>query len=149
MTRPEGAWPNLSSNQAIRTNLVYIVSLVYFIFVASKLKILAFQVRFFYALTSATLATSRGPNFSLSNLNRVSNFSKRPQLSYEILFVGLEWKWGGFRLCFPKWAAAAPPPCIWEAKKPMSFRVKGNKVVKRTATEYIVLMYVEPQKEIW
>ena len=44
---------------------------VYFIFVASKLKILAFQVRFFYALTSATLATSRGPNFSLSNLNRV------------------------------------------------------------------------------
>ena len=28
MTRPEGAWPNLSSNQAIRANLVYIVSLV-------------------------------------------------------------------------------------------------------------------------
>ena len=27
MTKPEGAWPNLSSNQAIRANLVYIVSL--------------------------------------------------------------------------------------------------------------------------
>ena len=27
-TKPEGAWPNLSSNQGIRANLVYIVSLV-------------------------------------------------------------------------------------------------------------------------
>ena len=47
---------------------------VHYVFVASKLKILAFQDRFFYALTSATLATFRGRNFNLSNLYRVSNF---------------------------------------------------------------------------
>ena len=37
------------------------------------------------------------------NLNRVSNFSCRHQLSNEITFGGLEWKLGGVRLRFPKW----------------------------------------------
>ena len=63
---------------------------VHYVFLVSKLKIFAFQDRFFYAWTSATFVTYRGPNFNLSNLNRVSNLKKRPQLSYEILFVGLE-----------------------------------------------------------
>ena len=50
---------------------------------------------FFFAWTLATLATSRGLNF---NLSRVSNFSWRCKLLYEILFVRLKWKLGGFRL---------------------------------------------------
>ena len=60
---------------------------VYNIFVAQKLKILENSKHFFHAWTLATLATSRGQNFDLSNLNRVSNFSWRYQLSYETLFV--------------------------------------------------------------
>ena len=68
-----------------------------------------FWSNFFFAWTLATSVTSRGRNFNLNNLNRVSNFSWICQLSYEILFVGLEWKWGGFRLCFPKWVAARGP----------------------------------------
>ena len=48
---------------------------VYNIFVAQKLKILENSKHFFHAWTLATLATSRGRNFDLSNLNRVSNFS--------------------------------------------------------------------------
>ena len=44
---------------------------VYYVFVAPKLKTLAFYDRFFYTWTLATLATSRGPNLNLSNLNRV------------------------------------------------------------------------------
>ena len=60
---------------------------VYYVFVAQKLKILENAKHFFLSWTLATPATSRGPNFDLSNLNRVSNFSWRCQLSYEILFV--------------------------------------------------------------
>ena len=48
---------------------------VYNIFVAQKLKILENSKHFFHVWTLATLATSRGRNFDLSNLNRVSNFS--------------------------------------------------------------------------
>jgi hypothetical protein len=59
---------------------------VYYVFVAQKLKILENAKLFFFAWTLATSATSRGPNFDLSNLNRVSNFSRKYQLSYEILF---------------------------------------------------------------
>ena len=60
---------------------------VYNIFVAQKLKILENSKHFFHAWTLATLTTSRGGNFDLSNLNRVSNFSWRYHLSYETLFV--------------------------------------------------------------
>ena len=55
--------------------------------VAQKLKILENSKQFFLAWTLATSPTSRGQNFDLSNLNRVSNFSWRYQLSDEILFV--------------------------------------------------------------
>ena len=60
---------------------------VYYVFVTQKLKILENVKHFFLAWTLVTSATSRGPNFDLSNLNRVSNFSWRCQFSYEILFV--------------------------------------------------------------
>ena len=53
---------------------------VYYVSVAQNLQILEKVNHFFLAWTLATAATSRGPNFDLSNLNRVSNFN-------EILFV--------------------------------------------------------------
>ena len=56
----------------------------------------------FFAWTLTTSTTSRDRNFNLSKLNRVSNFSWRYQLLYQILFVGPEWIFGGFRLRFPK-----------------------------------------------
>ena len=59
---------------------------VYYVFVAQKLKILKNVKHFFLTRTLATSVTSRGPNFDLSDFNRVSNFSWRYQLSYEILF---------------------------------------------------------------
>ena len=48
---------------------------VYNVFVAQKLKILENSKHFFHVWTLATSATSRGLNFDLSNLNKVSNFS--------------------------------------------------------------------------
>ena len=42
---------------------------------AQKLQISEYLIEFFFAWTLANLATSRGPNFNLSDLNRVSNFS--------------------------------------------------------------------------
>ena len=48
---------------------------VYNVFVAQKLKILENSKHFFHVWTLATSATSRGPNFDLNNLKRVSNFS--------------------------------------------------------------------------
>ena len=68
---------------------------VYYVCVAQKMKILENSNKFFLAWTLATLATSSGLNFNL----RVSNFSWRCKLSYEILFVvRLKWKLGVFRL---------------------------------------------------
>ena len=72
-------------------------------FVAQKLQILEFLIELFFAWILATSATSGGRNFNLIDLNRVSNFCWRCQLSYEILFGGLEWKLGGIRLRFQKW----------------------------------------------
>ena len=51
-----------------------------------------FWMNFVFAWTLATSATSRGRIYNFINLNRVSNFSFRHQLSNEILFSGLEWK---------------------------------------------------------
>ena len=59
----------------------------------------------------ATLATFPGHNFNLINLNRVSNFSWRCQLSYEILFVALEWHWEGLDYISKNgWIPPYPPP---------------------------------------
>ena len=68
---------------------------VYNIYVAQKLKISGFLIELFFAWTLITLLTSRDCNSNLNNSNRASNFSWRFQLSNEILFVGLKWKFGG------------------------------------------------------
>ena len=88
-------------------------------FCSSKIADFRIFDRFFYVWTLATSATSRGRNFSLSNLNRVPNFSKICQLSYEILLVGLEWKWGGVRGRFPKWVDSTPPRFLEWPKSPV------------------------------
>ena len=46
----------------------------------------------FFILTSVTSDTAWGQSMSLSNLQEVSNFSWRCQLSYEVLFVEFGWK---------------------------------------------------------
>ena len=69
---------------------------------SSKIADFIIFIELFFACT-LHFGTSRGRNFNLIDLNRVSNFSCRRQLSNEILFGGLERKLGGVRLCFPKW----------------------------------------------
>ena len=65
--------PKFISN--INNNFSQLSFEVYNICVAQKLWISEFLSKFFFAWTLATSATSRGRNFNLSNLNRVSNFS--------------------------------------------------------------------------
>ena len=65
---------------------------VYYVSVSQKLGILGFSPQIFFILTSVTSDTSWGQSMSLSNLNEVSNFSWRCQLSYEVLFVEFGWK---------------------------------------------------------
>ena len=60
---------------------------VYYVSVSQKLVILGFSPQIFFILTSVTSDTSWGQTMSLSNLNEVSNFSWRCQLSYETFFV--------------------------------------------------------------
>ena len=60
---------------------------VYYVSVSQKLGILGFSPQIFFILTSVTSDTSWGQTMSLSDLNEVSNFSWRCQLSYETMFV--------------------------------------------------------------
>ena len=60
---------------------------VYNTSVRQKLVILGFSPKIFIILTSVTSETSWGQTMTLSDLNEVSNFSWRCQLSYEILLV--------------------------------------------------------------
>ena len=60
---------------------------VYYVSVSQKLVILGFSPQIFFILTSVTSDTSWGQSMSLSDLNEVSNFSWRCQLSYETMFV--------------------------------------------------------------
>ena len=60
---------------------------VYYISLSQKLAILGFSSQIFFILTSVTSETSWGQSMSLSDLNEVSNFSWRCQLSYETLLV--------------------------------------------------------------
>ena len=83
---------------------------VYNICVAQKLRILEFLIEFFFAWTLATSATFRGRNFNLRDLNRVSNFSYRPQLPHEPLFVALKRYWEELYYVFSIRAESAPPP---------------------------------------
>ena len=61
---------------------------VYKVFVAEKLQILEFLNEFFFAWILANSATSQSQKFNLININKVSNFSWRCQLSYETV-----WSW--------------------------------------------------------
>ena len=60
---------------------------VYYVSVSQKLAILGISPQIFFILTSVTSDTSWGQTMSLSDLNEVSNFSWRCQLSYETMFV--------------------------------------------------------------
>ena len=60
---------------------------VYYVSVSQKLGILGFSPQIFFILTSVTSDTSWGQSMSFSDLNEVSNFSWRCQLSYETMFV--------------------------------------------------------------
>ena len=109
----------------------------YYVYVAQKLKNLGFLIELFFTWTFITLATSWGPNFNLSNLNRVSNFSWR---CHKILFVCQDWKLDGFRLHSPKWIHSAHPP-PWVINWPKSpgfladsfFRVKQKSRITLTS----------------
>ena len=91
---------------------------VYNVCVAQNLRISEFLIEFFFAWTLATSATSRGRNFNLSNLNRVSNFSSRPKLSYETLFVAQKWNWEELDYVFSIRAESAPPRVSRRPKSP-------------------------------
>ena len=95
---------------------------VYNICVAQKLRILEFLINFFFAWTLATSATFRGRNFNLSDLNRVSNFSKRPQLLYETLFVALKRHWEELYYVFSIRAESAP---LRRSRRPKSSHLLG------------------------
>ena len=60
---------------------------LYYISVSQKLVILGFSPQIFFILTSFISETSWGQSMSLSDLNEVSNFSWRCQLSYETLLI--------------------------------------------------------------
>ena len=82
---------------------------VYNVCVAQKLQISEFWSNFFSIGPWPLRRPPEACNFNLSNLNSVSNFSKRPQLSYEILFVALEWNWEELYYVFPKRDDSNPP----------------------------------------
>jgi hypothetical protein len=79
---------------------------VYNISVRQKLVILGFSPKIFLILTSVTSETSWGQTMSFSDLTEVSNFSWKCQLSYEVMFVELEWK-----LEHPKWPTGQENVC--------------------------------------
>ena len=91
---------------------------VYYISLSQKLAILGFSPQIFFILTSVTSDTSWGQTMSLSDLNEVSNFSWRCQLSYETIFL-----WSVPKLECPEtdisqWALLAPPRILNWPKSP-------------------------------
>ena len=82
---------------------------------SSKIKDLIIFDQIFFAWTLATSATSRGRNFNLSNLNKVSNFSWICQLSYEILLSGMKMGRGLDYGSQNGWIP--PPPCVFNWPK--------------------------------
>ena len=68
--------------------LSFFLRCTYIVCVTQKLQISEFFINLFVAWNLVTLPTSQE--------------RKRCQLSYEIMFVGLEWKLGRIRLRFPK-----------------------------------------------
>ena len=102
-------------------------------------KIADFRIfdQFFIAWNLATSATSRGRNFNLSNLNRVSNFSSRPKLSYETLFVAQKWNWEELDYVFSIRAEYAPPPRV--SRRPKSPGLLGlRRILRRTFLQFYI-----------
>ena len=121
------------------------------------MRISEFLIKFFFAWTLATLVTSRGHNFNLSNLNRLSNFSSRPQLSYKTLFVAQKWNSEELDYVFSKRAESAHPPCIFNwLKSPhllglklifiqiYSEKQEGHKNLKK-----LPILFDVSSKEVW
>ena len=82
---------------------------VYYISVSQKLTILGFSPQIFFILTSVTSDTSWGQTMSLSDLNEVSNFSWRYQLSYETMFVWSVPKLECPEIAISQWVILTPP----------------------------------------
>ena len=106
------------STSILKTDCSLLSFEVHNVCVAQNLRISEFLIEFFFAWTLATSATSRGRNFNLSNLNRVSNFSSRPKLSYETLFVAQKWNWEELDNVFSIRAESAPARVSRRPKSP-------------------------------
>ena len=91
---------------------------VYYVSVSQKLGILGFSPQIFFILTSVTSDTSWGQSMSLSDLNEVSNFSWRCQLSYEVLFVEFGWKLKHPETAISHWALLDPSRILNWPKSP-------------------------------
>ena len=72
---------------------------VYNVCVPQKLQHSEFLIKFSFCKNPGHLGDLQDCNI---NFNRVTNFSWRCQFSYQIRFVGLEWKLGGVRIRSPK-----------------------------------------------
>ncbi len=91
---------------------------VYNISVRQKLVILGFSPKIFLILTSVTSETSWGQTMSFSDLTEVSNFSWKCQLSYEVMFVELEWKLEHPETAISQWVILDPPRILNWPKSP-------------------------------
>ena len=84
---------------------------VYYISLSKKLAILQFSPIFFFILTSVTSVTSWGQTISLNDLTKVSKFSWKWQLSYEVLrYMSLNENWGHQRPLSENGTLWSPPP---------------------------------------
>ena len=90
---------------------------VYYISVSQKLTILGFSPQIFFILTSVTSDTSWGQTMSLSDLNEVSNFSWRCQLSYETMFV-----WSVPKLECPETVICHRDTLIWVKRETLNIK---------------------------
>ena len=91
---------------------------VYYVSVSQKLVILGFSPQIFFILTSVTSDTSWGQTMSLSDLNEVSNFSWRCQLSYETMFVWSVPKLECPETAISQWVILTPPRLLNWPKSP-------------------------------
>ena len=91
---------------------------VYYIFVRQKLVILGFSPKIFFILTSVTSETFWGQTMSFSDLTKVSNFSWRCQLSNEVLFVELGWKYEHPETAISRQVILTPPRILNWPKSP-------------------------------
>ena len=110
---------------------------VYNISVRQKLVILGFSPKIFLILTSVTSETSWGQTMSFSDLTEVSNFSWKCQLSYEVMFVELEWKLEHPETAISQWVILDPPRILNWPKSPhqLGLTTTSKKLWLRCATK--------------